>query len=378
MWGKGKIKSRTKFIVKGLNQEKMLNKLIQSVKIYNFNRTSYDVCQFETDFKNHKVVKCLLIEHGMEIVKISHFGFLSKVTNFVTAYGIIFAIAISSLFYALQYSFIWKIEVYGEDKIEERQVKEFITKKLPSKFKGRIDTKDMEQKIKENFKQISSVSVAIIGQTLVLNLNEAVLPEEMEGEYLPLISDFDGLVTEINLIQGTLAVNEGSLVRKGDVLVYPYIIDSQGGERAVAPKAEVYADVWLCEKNMHYDYQIVVNRTGRRFCSSKVYLNNLLIYSQNKSHNFQQFEIEEQESQLTKNLLLPFKICKTTYYETQTIEIKTDFEENKDKIIASTREKVLIFVEENEIIKEENYTIREEGGCHEISYVITVNRNIGG
>ena len=111
---------------------------------------------------------------------------------------------------------------------------------------------------------------------------------------------------------------------------------------------------------------------------SEVYLKKLLIYSQNSNHNFSQFDVEQEEIPLTYNLLLPLSLKKTVYYETETIEIKQEFCEAKDEIIASVREKALIFLEENEIIINENYTLREEGGCHEICYVITVNRNIGG
>lgn len=378
MGKKNGVKNRTKFKLKGLNQEKLLNKLIKNVNIYNFCRKSHNESEFETDYSKAKIVKAMAKENGLEIEAISHFGLLLKFKRLVTSYGIIIALALSCLFYGLQYSFIWKIEVYGEENVEEREIEHFVSQNLPSRYKGKIDTKKLEQNIKENFKEISSVSVAIVGQSLILNLNEAILPEEMEGEYQPLLSEFDGLVTEINLIQGTLAVNEGDLVRKGDILVYPYVIDSQGEERAVEPKAEIFADVWLSEKTMHYDYQIIERRTGEKKIVSEVYLNNLLIYSQNALHNFQQFDVEYEEMPLTYNLLLPFRIKKTIYYETETIEIKEEFSGVKDKIIASVREKALIFLEENEIIKEESYTLREEGGCHEICYVITVNRNIGG
>lgn len=370
--------SRTKFKIKGLNQERLINKIVQEINIYNFNRESHEICNFEIDTKKEKYVKKLLDENGIEVISISHYGFLSKLKSIVASYGIIFALVISTIFYAFQYSFIWKIEIYGEASVEEREIEYFVNSILSSKFKADINTKEMERKIKENFQEISSISVAIVGQTLVLNLNEAILPEEMEGEYKPLISSFDGLVTEINLIQGTLVVNKGDIVRKGDVLVYPYVIDSQGDERAVAPKAEIYADIWISEKIMHYDYQIIVQRTGREISTNQVLLNNLLIYSQRKINDFEQFEIEEEEKLLSKNLIIPFILKKTTYYETETIEIKEEFDNVKEKIIASTREKTLIFLEENEIIKEENVTIREEGGCHEVCYVITLNRNIGG
>ena len=375
---KNRVLNRTKFKIKGLNQERLLNNLSKNVKVYNFKRQDYHTCEFETDYSKSKNVKARIVENGCEILSISHFGFWAKIKKLATSYGIIIALILAFLFYGIQYSFIWQIEVYGENVVVEKELEEFVLKSLTSKVKSKINTKEIEAKIKDNFQDISSVSVAIIGQTLVLNLNEAVLPEEMLGEYQPLVSNFDGLVTEINLIQGTLAVNEGSLVRKGDILVYPYVIDSQGQERAVAPKAEIYADVWISEKIMHYDYQVIVRRTGEKIVKSDVFLNDLLIYSQNCNIKFEQFETEQEEFSLTQNLILPFILKKTTYYETETIEIKQEFHEVKNKILQTVREKTLIFLEENEIIKEEKYILREEGGCHEVTFVLTVSRNIGG
>lgn len=376
---KGKLtKSRVRFKIKGLNQERVLNKLTSSVNIYNFKRTSHDLCEFEVDYSKERIVKSRLLDCNVEIVESHRFGWISKIKQLFSSYGIIIALCLSFMFYCLQYSFIWKIEVYGEEKLQEKEVELFVVKNLTSRLKSQIDTKGLEKKIKNNFDEVSSISVAIVGQSLVLNINEALLPEEMQGEYLPIVSEFDGLITQINLIQGTLAVNEGDLVRKGDVLVYPFVLDSQGYEIAVAPKAEIYADIWLIEKVMHYDYQIIERKTGKKHIKNEVFLNNLLVYSQNSTILFDQYDIETEDILLTKNLCLPFILKKTIYYETQTVEIKEEFADVKNKIIQSAREKTLIFLEENEIIKEEKYTLREEGGCHEISYIVTVNRNIGG
>ena len=373
-----KSKNRVKFRIKGLNQEKFLNNISQVATIYNYKRLNHQTGEFETDFSKEKFVKKAVIEQGLEIEVLSRYGFLSLLKNLVTSYGVMIAVVLSSLFYSLQYQFIWKIEIYGEEKVLERELKTFVQENLQTKSKSKIDTKNLEMKVKENFKQISSLSVAIVGQSLVINIYEAVLPEEMEGEYQPLVSEYDGLVKEINLIQGTLAVNEGQLIKKGDVLVYPYIIDSQGEERAVEPKAEIMADVWFQGKEVHYDYKIITRRTGKTETKREVFLNDLLIYSNNLQTRFEDFEVEEKKNPLTYNLILPFHLKTTTFYQIEYVEIKEEFYAVKDKIIASAREKVLIFLQENEIIKEENYTIREEGGCHEVCFVMTVYRNIGG
>ncbi len=369
---------KTRFVVKGLNQERVINKLSQKVNIYNLKRSEYNICQFETDFYKSKTAKKFLQENGMEILSFHHFGLWAKIKRLATSYGLICALACSSIFYGLQYQFICKIEVYGEVQVEEGEIKNFLNSTLHSRAKSMINTKQLEMQVKENFSEISSISIAIVGQTLVVNLNEAVTPEEMVGDYKPIISNFDGIITKIQLIQGTMAINEGDIVKKGDILVYPYIIDSQDGQIDVAPKAEIYADIWLQERVVHYEYQIITKRTGEVLQKDVVLLNNLPIYQRGEENAFEEYEVEESIFDLSKNLILPLKLKRTIYHQTCTQEIIAPFEEKKDEIIAFAREKTLIFVQENEIIKEENYTIRQMGGCYEVCYIATVSRNIGG
>ncbi len=368
---------KTRIQVKGLNQERIINSIIKDYKIYNFSRKNHQLSEFEIDFIHHKKLIKILKDSGLEVKTLLHRGLISKLKTNLTRFGIISALVICFLVYLLQYSFILKIDIYGINKETSKEIETFLNNTLQSRNKSKIDTKNLEFMIKENFEEVSSVSVAFVGQSLVININETVLPEELkEGQ--PIVSQFDGLITKINLIQGTLAVNEGDLVKKGDILVYPYIIDSEGEECSILPQAEIFADIWLNESETFYEYLIKNERTGNKVVKNEVYINNLLLYSNRIENQFSDYEIEESKKCISKNNILPIYKKTTVYYETVAIEIKENFEDAKDRIIEKARQKTLIFLQENEIIKEENYNIRESGGIYQIDYLITVNRNIGG
>lgn len=369
--------SRTIIKIKGLNQEKTINLLSKKVKIYNFKREEQNIAQFEVDYSKGKETVSFLKSSGIEVTEIRHRGIKYHLKQLLTSYGLIFAIILSTVFYCLQYNLVLKIEVWGGEEISS-EVKDYTQRILPSRIKSQIDSTKIENQIKQNFGGISSVSVAIIGQSLIVNLNESVVPDEMKGEQEPIRATCDGIITKINLVQGTLNVNEGDIVKTGDILVYPYICDSQGQQRQVKAVAEIYADVFLTTNFTHYDYQIKTARTGNKVKTSCVVLGNLLIYDNSKPHNFVYFEVEESRSKLSQNNLIPFEVVEKTYYELETVEINRPFDQNKDEIIEQVREKTLIFLQENEIIINENVNIREEAGCHMIEYVITTNRNIGG
>lgn len=371
-------KSRTIVKIKGLNQERAINIISKKMKVYNIKRDSHNTFKLEVDFENKKEVINILQENNLEVIEVSAQGFKWKLKRLFTSYGIITAILLCSLFYGLQYGFVWRIKVIGEQSLKEKDIVNFVDKELKSKQKSKINSKNIELRLLENYEEISSVSVAIVGQSLIINVIETIIPDEMQTENNAIISEFDGLVTDIKLVQGTLAVDVGDIVKKGDVLVYPYIIDSQGEQREVFPKAEIWADIWLIGSETHYDYQIITQRTGQSISTSDIYLLGLLIYSSANKCEYVKYEKEESISYLNKNNILPFKLNKVTYYEIETKEIIEDFSNVKEDIIEKARKKTLIFLQENEIIKEEKITIKEAGGRHEVNCLVTVNRNIGG
>lgn len=371
-------KSRVKLVIKGLNQERVFNKLSKTVQILKLDRQDKQTCNIEVAPKDAKRVKKLLNEESFEILEVQDMGAYSLGKKILSCYGVIAAVIICCIAYFVQLGFVWQIKVFGNDKLNADEITSFIKDNITSRYISKIDTKKLEIGLKDNFKRISSVSVAIVGQSLVINLNEAVVPDEMEGNFQPLISAYDCRITEIEIVQGTLTVKVGDIVRAGEVLVLPYIIDSEGKQRSVKPMASIKADVWFQGKAQHFDSYYQTSRTGKYVETSEVFLFGLSVYSNKKPVSFSQYEIEESTSDLNKNNLLPFKLKKTRYYETKTDLIEKDFESIRDEIVLQAKEKALQNLQECEIIKEEDFTITEAAGVHIVNFVITVNREIIG
>ncbi len=371
------LKNRTSIKVKGLNQERALNNISKTIKIYNYKRQEHNLGEFEVDVKFTKKITKLIEKEGLEVVDIKNKGLLYNFFTLFKRFGIIAGLVFVVLFYVIQYNFVLKIEVWGGSTTENAQVKEFVQKNMPGNFKNNIQTEELEVLVRNNFDFVSSVSIAIVGQSIIVNLNPSVLPDEMQGKFQPLVSDYDGLIKEINLVQGTLNCEVGDIVQKGDILVMPYILDSNGTLYEVQPSAEIIADVWLNASVSHYDYKIVQYRTGRSVTISEVLLGDKVIYNNTHDIDFKDYECETYSQNLT-DILLPFVLRKTIYYEIETEEIFQDFDEVKSEIISQAREKALIFFDKNDIIIDENYSISEGAGCHIVNYTISVQKNIGG
>ena len=367
---------RSHFKIKALNREKIFNKISQTFSVYNVKEKDGFV-EFEVDERDGDKVESLLNQQNVKIYSLVHKGFRKKMIAIFKMWGVIAGIIIACFLYALQYSFVFKIEVWGCDNLNQTEIISFVNKNLSSRMKNLIDTKSIEIAIKDNFEQVSSVSVAIIGQSLIVNINEAVIPNEMNDDFEPLISSYDGLITQINLVQGTLNVKEGDIVRKGDILVYPYVVDGDGNEMPVQPKAEIMADVWVEQEEVFYEYQIVEQRTGRKVVCSQVTLWGLVVYSNTSENQFENYETEKSSCYLTENNILPLIYTKYTFYETKTIEIIKNFEEEKTTLFENLRQKTLIYLPENAIIKDEKTLVKEMAGVYYLKCILTTSLDIG-
>ena len=101
-----------------------------------------------------------------------------------------------------------------------------------------------------------------------------------------------------------------------------------------------------------------------------------MLYSDSSEISYVQYDSETTTRTLSKNLLLPLSLKKTVYYETVTEEIIEDFESVKEQLISKARENTLLFLQKDEIIKDENYTLTGGAGCHTITYTISVEKDI--
>ena len=364
----------TEFKIKGLNQEKNLNIISKKYKINELKRHSKNCSSFKVSYFQAKKVKKLLLSFGYEILEEKNHGVLP---NFIKTLGNIYilsAIIVSFVVYLAQSPIIWRYELLGEENLTQAEVVGFVKENF-TKNKFALNTKAVEGAIYDNFEEISFVSVIIRGQTLIINIKEKLLPEEIYGDFEPVIAEFDGKVTNINLISGTMNVKVDEYVKKGDVLVLPYFLDGNGEVNPVKPSAEITFEVYGEGEVVHYDHNIEIRRTGNSYENREVQLFGLTIYANQQESNFDLFETEEQIVNLT-NSILPLKLKRTIYYELEEFEVNEIFEEAEEKILSEAREKALLNSDDYAIIKDEFYTVRHFEGGASVNYVIVYEKTI--
>lgn len=368
-------KSKTKFHIQGLNQEKVLNEISKSVPISDVDSLSKNETFFKCPYFSRAKVEKILKSRQVKILDIAHQGPAGKLGKIFASYG---AIAALVLVFSLQIAasgFVLQYQVLGAEHISAAQISNFVKSNFSHK-KSAIDTSAVEVALLDNFDALSFASCIIKGQTLLINIKEKLLPNEMYGDFAPIVAAKSGKITQISLISGTLCCKVGDVVRAGDVLVQPFAVDTSGQNKQVEAKAEILADVYYEGTADHYETYIQVTRTGRKAVQNEIRLFGLPIYIFKEEMPFEMFEVESEELPLIKNLVLPFKIFKNVYYELQKNTIISKFEDVEEQIVEKARQNALEKCENCDKIKEEFHTTRHFSGMTIVSYCLVVEENL--
>ena len=372
------MKSYCKFEVKVLRKEKFVNDISKDFLIADVKEKEGNILEFKVLPSEAKKIKKQLDKKEIQIISQSKKGAYYAILNVLKSWGIIAGLAVGLAFFFVQTMFVRKIEVWSDGKISESEIVSLVKPYSINKLRWGVKTKDLEVKIYDSFEDLSFVSVAVVGQTLIVNVKQEVRPDEMQDEFAPIVAAEDGRITSIELVQGTLCVKTGDIVKKGDKLVLPYVINSNGEEQKIMPKAKIYADVWLTSEINHNSYYEEKFRTGKKTVKNEVLLCGLKIYDNNQTCSFEEYDTVIKDKKITENNILPFILRETTYYELASRVVEESFEDAKDKILEECKQNNLQKLGDCEIIKKENVIIKQAGNITTVIYTSVVSREIGG
>ncbi len=231
--------------------------------------------------------------------------------------------------------FVWQIKINGNATIEYYDISHVLKNNgvYVGKQLSKVDPELVEQLLYKNFDQISLVSATVYGTSLVINIKEKLSVPEMQTEFEPLCATQDGIIESITLISGTLNCKVGDTVKKGDVLVYPYTIDSLGEQHPIIALADVCAYVDVQGRVEYNENQINYTRTGKKTVCRYYNLFGFEISLDNNVNKYDNFERVVSQQYVSANNLLPLKIKTITYYQTIGEEVFVDFDKVKDQQI---------------------------------------------
>lgn len=149
-------------------------------------------------------------------------------------------------------NFVWNIEITGNTTINTEEILNILNENglKIGKLKQNINTKEIISNIRLERDDIAWIGIDIKGTNAIVEIQEADEKPDIidESEYCNIVSNVSGIITKINVQNGTAVVKVGDIVQNGTILVGGWIEGKYTGTRYVHAKADITAKVWYTKK----------------------------------------------------------------------------------------------------------------------------------
>lgn len=185
----------------------------------------------------------------MNTVSVKHTGIPFLYYKYRKRIGIPVGLMLACLILFLLSSCIWSVEITGNERLSDEQLLTVLNSSAVSVgvFSDTIISSDIEYMLYNSFEEISWVSVQIVGSRMFIELKERDISYESTDnkEFCNIVAAKNGEVLRADIFEGRGALQPGTPVVKGDLLVSG-IVEFRDG-RACFVNAK--ADVWALTKN---------------------------------------------------------------------------------------------------------------------------------
>ena len=314
--------------VEGLDTESFLNYLIRNkIYVYNVNRMEKSKIQFNIDRNNYKKLKKIHRSNKFKIKVKKQTGIPFIAKRIYTYRGMVICAIISLIILMSTSQFVTDVYITAPEGIDKTALKKelYIQGVKPGVYKKSIDRKIVRENIMGKFNQIAYVSINVKGTNIFVNITKKDESQNSDenSNYCNIIAQKDGIIEKIVPRSGEAIVQEGDIVKKGDVLI-------NGANTTAQP--EVWAMTFYEAKKTSNYIDIKNQRTGNK---KNVYT--ISFYDKKykilRNIKYRDYEIENNIKELRLgDYTFPIKITVSTFYEVKKVENKIDIEKLKKEL----------------------------------------------
>lgn len=209
----------------------------------------------------------------------------------------------------------------------------------------------------------------------MISVKEKEYEEALDANLVvPIVAKADGIVQSIVVTQGTPLVKVGDIVRKGDVLIAPYVVGKDGDIISMRAIGCVKAVVYAKGSVTYQDGQEKLVRSGNSMVRNSVSIFGIEFPSHIKV-DYEYYDTETITRPLQKNLLLPFMIVQEKCYEL--VRVKGgDFASEKDLLVKESIYKAYEMIEADFDVQSEQTDIVEVNGTYFVTTYLKVLTDI--
>lgn len=163
-------------------------------------------------------------------------------------------------------NFVWNIEIEGNTSIPTEEIISELNSNgvYLGSLKSKIDSNKIIDKMRLENEKIAWMGIKIDGTNIKVTIVEAVEKPEIidPNEYCNIVAQKEGIITKINVTNGTAKVKEGDVIEKGDELIAGWMEGKYTGVRYMHATGDVEAKVWYTLEQTENYIQPKNIRTG--------------------------------------------------------------------------------------------------------------------
>lgn len=296
-------------------------------------------------------------------------------------FGILFVVILALLIVSSNY--IWNIEISGNVKITNQEILQSLEGSglKVGLSKNDIDINAVISKIRLDREDIAWIGITVKGTNAIVKIKEAAKAPEVidENKFCNIVANKTGMITKINVQNGTANVKVGDIVEEGDILVNGYLEGKYTGTRYVHGAATVEAKIWYTKKEKAMLKQRIPVQTGNeeKKYSIKFKKNQINLFK--TLSKFEKYDTinENKKIILFSNFYLPIEVVKITNKEYVLQDVTYTNEEQTQILTEKLKKELLEEIGEQKNIVNVNVNTYSQDEAVEVEVTYEVLENIG-
>ncbi len=213
-----------------------------------------------------KKVEALAKKANVEVYKVNEKGIPSRAGKYKRRWGMMIGICLLFLFLVISQSFVWQIEVKGNEKVSTNLILSELKQEGIHKWSyiPKLNFFEKKQKLMLRLPELSWISVNISGCKLNVSVSERYMPP-MINENTPcdIVASKTGHIRYMEVYNGVVMTKVNYTVNEGDLIVSGKFLSKQGKELLIHADAKVIAEVQF-DKALEIDIdQLSKEYTGK-------------------------------------------------------------------------------------------------------------------
>ncbi len=371
--------------VVGFSKERFLN-LVANKDIYIWDIVQKNnALQMKVSVKGYRELKVLWRKASVKVKIVEKVGVPFYVYKHRRRKVLTFGLLAFILTLYIMSGFVWKINIVGNERVSHEEISNFLRNnniKVGS-LKYKISPPEVENKLMQNFQDLSWVSLRKIGTTLDVVVAENIEKKEIIDRNTPveIIAKKDGIIDSIATSAGDAIVNIGDVVKKGDVLVKSeiYLREDENGKHYTY----VHADADIVAKTyVPVSFTVPKNVTVRKYTGKNEVDFSVTVFNKNFKLSYfkKKFEksidyTEMKQVSFGKDYPLPIVFVKYIELETNDSEKELTTNEMLDLANKTITSKIIAELDfETDVIDKKIECIESESGLEVEGYLVVLEK----